>query len=236
MREKIYNVIEPDLDENGLSRIYDVFMMLMIIISLVPLTIKGQYSVFVFTDAICVSIFIIDYILRWLTADYRFKSDKKLVDFIRYPFSIMAIIDLLSILPSLTILSSSFKMLRLLRMIKTFRVFRVFKAFRYSKNIQIITNVVKNSKDSLSAVGVFAILYVLVSALVIFNIEPQTFASYFDAIYWAVVSLTTVGYGDIYPVSDAGRIITILSSVFGVAIIALPSGVIAGEYMKEIDK
>ncbi len=70
----------------------------------------------------------------------------------------------------------------------------------------------------------------------IFNIEPQSFRNFFDAIYWATVSLTTVGYGDIYPVTDAGRIITMISSFVGIAIVALPAGIITAGYMNEINK
>lgn len=81
-----------------------------------------------------------------------------------------------------------------------------------------------------------AIAYIVVSALVIFNVEPDSFETFFDAIYWATVSLTTVGYGDIYPVSTIGRIVTMISSVFGIAIIALPSGIITGGYLNEINK
>ncbi len=66
--------------------------------------------------------------------------------------------------------------------------------------------------------------------------EPDSFDDFFDAVYWATDSLTTVGYGDIYPVSDAGRVITMLSSVFGIAVVALPSGIITAGYMDKISK
>jgi voltage-gated potassium channel len=100
----------------------------------------------------------------------------------------------------------------------------------------IIGNVVRSSKRSLIAVGTLAFGYILVAALVIFNVEPDSFNTFFDAVYWATVSLTTVGYGDIYPVSTMGRIITMLSSVFGIAIVALPAGIITAGYMTEIQK
>lgn len=80
-----------------------------------------------------------------------------------------------------------------------------------------------------------AVAYVLVSALVIFNVEPQTFDSFFDAVYWATISLTTMGYGDIYPVSTAGQVITMLSSVLGIAIVALPASIITTGYMEEVN-
>ena len=81
------------------------------------------------------------------------------------------------------------------------------------------------------AVCTLAIGYIFVSALIIFNVESDSFATFFDAIYWATISLTTVGYGDIYPVTTAGRMITMLSSIFGIAIVALPAGIITAGYM-----
>ena len=82
----------------------------------------------------------------------------------------------------------------------------------------------------------FALGYVFISALVIFNVEPETFSSFFDALYWATVSLTTMGSGDIYPVSTIGRIVTMLSSFIGIAIVALPAGIITAGYMEELEK
>jgi voltage-gated potassium channel len=148
----------------------------------------------------------------------------------------MAVIDLLSILPSLTLLNSSFRLLKLFRLLRTLKVLRTLKFLRYSKSFDIISNVFKKQKKVLSVVATMAIAYILVSALLIYNVEPESFNTFFDAVYWATISLTTVGYGDIYPVTTIGRIVTMLSSVFGIAIIALPSGVITAGYLAEINK
>ena len=147
----------------------------------------------------------------------------------------MAIIDLLSILPSINMINKGFKALKTIRLIRTFRVLRIFKSFRYSKNIQIILQVGKNSKKALIAVLYLAIGYIFVCTLIIFNVEPDSFNTFFDAIYWATISLTTVGYGDIYPISTLGRIITMVSSFMGIAIVALPASIITAGYMKEIE-
>ena len=147
----------------------------------------------------------------------------------------MAIIDLLSILPSINMINKGFKALKTIRLIRTFRVLRIFKSFRYSKNIQIILQVGKNSKKALIAVLYLAIGYIFVCTLIIFNVEPDSFNTFFDAIYWAMISLTTVGYGDIYPITTLGRIITMVSSFMGIAIVALPAGIITAGYMKEIE-
>ena len=234
MRRKIYNIIEKSEDDYHVSAGYDYLMLIVIAVSLIPLFFKQDNLCFKVIDKITVVVFIVDYLLRLLTADYKLEKGSK--SFIIYPFTFMAIIDLLSILPSLTIISRGFKALRVLRMIRAMRVFRVFKAIRYSKSFIIIGNVMKKSKDSLIAVCVLAFGYILISALIIYNVEPDTFETFFDALYWATVSLTTVGYGDIYPVSIMGRIITMISSIFGIAIVALPAGIITAGYMTEIDK
>ena len=234
-RKRIYEIIEKAEGKDVVSAIYDYTMIIVIIVSLIPLASKTETDFFRLTDKITVTIFIIDYLLRWITADYKF-SEKSAAAFLRYPFSAMAIIDLLSILPSLSIVNRGFKVLRVLRMIRAMRVLRVLKAMRYSKNFEIIGNVLHASKDSLIAVCMLAGGYVLVSALIIFNVEPDSFESFFDAIYWATISLTTVGYGDIYPVTNAGRIITMISSILGIAIVALPAGIITAGYLNEINK
>jgi len=234
MRKRIFEIVEPAKTKDRNSAVYDVFMMVIILISLVPLAFKTEIVFFDIVDKICAAIFIFDYLLRWITADYKFNK-KSVFSFLRYPFSFMAIIDLLSVLPSLTALNSGFKILRIFRMFRALRVFRAAKAFRYSKSLRIIINVFQKSREPLAAVGTFAIAYILISALVILNVEPDSFNNYFDAVYWATVSLTTVGYGDLYPVTIVGRIVAMLSSLFGIAIVALPSGIITAGYLNEIE-
>ena len=235
MRERIYEILEKSEKDDIPSLAYDIFMIVVIFASLLPLLFKEEYLAFVVIDKTAMVIFIIDYILRWMTADYKF-GKKGAWSFIRYPLSPMAIVDFVSILPSLSVINNGFKVLRVLRMIRAFRVFRVLKIVRYSKRFRIIGNVIRKSRKSLMAVAILAVGYILVSALVIFNVEPDSFDNFFEAVYWATVSLTTVGYGDIYPVSTLGRIITMLSSLFGIAIVALPSGILTAGYMTELQK
>ncbi len=99
-----------------------------------------------------------------------------------------------------------------------------------------IIGVVKDQKEPLVAAASFAVGYILIAALMTFNVEPDTFENFFDAVYWACVSLTTMGYGDIYPVSTVGRVVTMVSSFVGIAIVALPSGIITAGYMERIRK
>ena len=234
MREKLFLIIDSANNDTKLGNTYDFIMIVAIIANIIPLAFKESYAVFQWIDYITVAVFILDYILRLITADFKLK--KSAASFFMYPFTPMAVIDLISILPSFALLNDGFRLLKLLRMMKALRVLRIFKALRYSKSFEIIIAILKKQRKILISVGTMAVVYVLVSALVIYNVEPDSFASFFEAVYWATVSLTTVGYGDIYPVTTMGRIVTMISSVFGIAIIALPSGVITAGYLAEIEK
>ena len=233
IRDKIWYLVQTTAGDGvftGLDDIYDYTMIALIIVSMVPLAFKGSHPVLDVVDKVCAVAFIIDYAFRWITADY-FNPKRGKLAFVIYPFTPMAVLDLLSILPSLSIISSGFRLLKLVRLLRTVRVFRAFKFVRYSKNIKILTSVLKQQKRALGCVCLLALAYVLISALLVFNVEPETFSDYFEAVYWATVSLTTMGYGDIYPVTTFGRIVTMASSFIGIAIVALPAGIITAGYM-----
>lgn len=233
LRKALYSIIRDD-DENQIQgTIYDSIMIVAVVASIVPLAFKNSDTVFFnVIDKISVAVFIFDYASRFLTAD--FKIQRGLRSFLLYPITPMGIVDLLAILPSFTNLWRALRLLKIFRLFRALRVFRAFKVFRYSKSLRIISNVIRSQRRPLMAVCVLAGGYILLSALVIFNVEPETFDTFFDAIYWAAISLTTVGYGDIYPVTTAGRIVTMISSFVGIAIVALPAGIITAGYMDVI--
>lgn len=236
-RNTIYSIIGKDIENDKRSQLYDWIMVALILGSIIPLMFIQDYPIFRYIEIVTVYAFIIDYLLRWGTADFALKKGRK--SFLLYPFTPMAIIDLLSILPGLNVISPSFKLFRLTRL---FKLFRVFKIFRYSEKVMMFFRVLSKERHVLLSVLVLALFYIFITALIMFNAEPhinpetgqETFSSFFDALYWATVTLTTVGYGDLCPVTDIGRIVSMLSSLFGVAIIALPSGVITASYLDEL--
>lgn len=236
-RNEIYSIIEKDDGNNVWSHLYDMFMLVMIILSVVPLMFWDAHPVFPYIEFVTTTVFIIDYLLRWYTADLKVKKGS--MSYAIYPFTFWAIIDLLSILPSFNILGESFRMVRIMRLLK---IMRLLRALRYSSQVLLFLNVLKKEKKVLSSVMVFAVCYIFVTALIMFNFEPrinpntgaETFKSFYDAIYWATVTLTTVGYGDLCPATDLGRFVSMMSSLFGVAIIALPSGIITASYLEEL--
>jgi len=238
MRKRLFEIIEQSHnDGDKVSYAYDILMFLAIAVSIVPLMFVEETRTFRIFEQVTVSFFILDYVLRWITADYRL--EKKGLSFVLYPFTGWAIIDLLSILPGLNILGRGFKIFRITRLL---RILRLFKFIRYSDKIQVLGRVIRKEKGVLLTVMGIAVFYVFLTALIMFNAEPHinpatgavTFEDFFDALYWATVTLTTVGYGDMIPVTDIGRCVSMISSLFGVAIIALPSGVITASYLDEL--
>ena len=190
MRKRLYDIIEVKEEESLGSTLYDAFMLLTIIASIIPLCFKKQTAYMEIIDQVTVIVFIIDYPLRWSTADYKLKRYKSRA-FLYYPFTPMALIDFASILPSLTVLNPGWKLLRLFRLV---RALRIFKFARYSRSIRMTVRVLRREKDVLFAVG----------------------------------------YGDIYPVTVFGKLVSMISSIVGIAVVALPAGVITGGYIEAI--
>ncbi len=227
----LFKIIEPSSGKNPKSTVYDILILSAVFMGVLPLFFKEDSVFFYIIETISTAVFIIDYILRFKTADEKLKKGK--LSYVLYPVTPAAIIDLLSIIPYFGLLSPTFFLLRLLRL---FKIFRIFKGLKYSKNFQIIKNVFLNNKRLLLSLFFVVAAYIIITALIMFNIEPNSFENYFDAVYWATTALTTVGYGDIYPVTAAGKVVSMLSSIFGVAMIALPAGVITAGFMTELSK
>ena len=232
MRRRIYLMLEKADHKDQISLFYDRFMIACIFVSLLPLCFKEMQPAFYWMDWGTALVFTVDYMLRWWTADFKFKQYGKKA-YLRYPFTPFALIDLITILSSVTPLNSGLKIFRILRLPKCLRA---LKLLRYSMGFHLMVRVFHKEKEDLLTVCYLALGYVLVCGLVLFQMEPQTFPTYLDAVYWAAITLTTVGYGDFHPVTDVGKIIAIITSFVGIAVFALPTGIITAAYLKEIDR
>lgn len=227
MREQIYHLIRKANQHEKMSKLYNFMICGVALLSVLPLMFKGTHPILDKIDLVTVYILFMDYILRWIVADYTFKKVKGIRAFLLYPFTPLAVLDLVSILPSLGLLGKGWRVLRM---------FRITKLFRYSENFSYIANVFEKEKHTLMSVLAIALGYIFISALAMFSYEPETFDSFFDALYWATTALTTVGYGDVYPTTPIGQLISMISSIFGIAVIALPAGIVTGGFLEEINK
>ena len=238
-RKWINDLVEPG--KTGiLSQAYDCLMFVAIVVGTVPLLFREYRMLFWYFDIFSGIIYMVDYVLRWMTCDLRSEKPKWKA-FLLYSFTPMAILDLLSILPTFDVISSSYKLAKSARLLK---IFRFAKIVQYVGPLEIFIVVIKKQWKLLAAVVLVALFDILITAIIIFQseqeIDPVTgeyiFESFYDAFYWATITLTTVGYGDLYPVSEVGKTLSIISSLLGIGIIAMPSSIITAGYMQELHR
>ena len=246
IRQKIYNLVRDD-DENSLAaNIFDGIIIFFIVINVLLVileTFKGYPKWvtidFHYVDVISVTIFTIEYLLRLWTATYIYPDVSPLKARIKYAFSIMAIVDLLAILPLYMPNIFPFD-LRVLRLIRLLNIFRIFKVNHYTTALFSVRSILsKKFHQLVSSMLVVAVLMVTASVLM-YNIEseaqPDKFNNAFSGLWWAVVTVTTVGYGDIYPVTVPGKILSSVIALLGIGIVAVPTGIISSGFVERIVK
>lgn len=217
---------------------------LLIILNLVAVILESVKSIdqyanklFNYFEIFSVSIFTIEYFLRIYTCNIE-KKFKGFFGRFKFAFRPLNIIDLIVILPFyLSFLSIDTRFLRILRFI---RVLRIFKAWRYSKALMVLGRVLYKSRDELLAVFAVLLVLLLVSASLLFFIEnsyqPDSFSSIPASMWWSIATLTTVGYGDISPITPIGKLTGGIVSIIGLLMLAIPTGIIGAGFVEEYKK
>lgn len=184
-------------------------------------------------------IFTIEYILRIWSCTVNASFKNLILGRIRFALTPLMIVDLLAILPFYLpmIISLDLRFLRVLRLI---RIFRMFKLTRYSESLKMFGRVLKAKKEELLITGFMILILLIVSSSLMYFVEsevqPQTFSSIPNAMWWGVATLTTVGYGDVYPITPAGKFLGAIIALLGIGMFALPAGLLASGFVEEIQK
>ncbi|SMC63766.1 voltage-gated potassium channel [Aristaeella lactis] len=246
IKKRIYEIISKAEEGDLVSKIFDWSIMILIALSIISIILESfvsiydkYHSVFQIFEVITVVVFTIEYLLRIWTADLLFPESKH--PRLKYVFSFMAIIDLLAILPFyLPFISADLRFLRMMRLFRLFRLLRVFKLGRYFEALQIIVKVIKTSGPQLIMSVVICFFVMLFSAIIMYTVEnpvqPEQFPNVISSLWWAICTLTTVGYGDVYPITHVGRLFASLISLVGIGIIAIPTGIIAAGFNQAITR
>ncbi len=245
LKKRIFDTICPVGEHSTASRIFDIAIVTLILINVVlviadtftlPPTVKEISTVVEFVSVI---LFTAEYILRLWTSDMMYPEVGPLRSRLRYIFSFMALIDLFAILPFYIPFVIKID-LRVLRMLRIVRLFRIFKINRYTTALSTIANVFKKKKSQLLSSMFVVILLMIIASVLMYNVEheaqPETFSNAFSALWWAVATLTTVGYGDIYPITVLGKILSAVIALLGIALVAVPTGIISAGFMEDIER
>jgi voltage-gated potassium channel len=220
---KLKQIIEQN--DTGAGKIFDLFIQCLIVFSLVSFSVEtlpnlspAFRSTLRAIEAVSVALFTIEYLLRLLVAD------KKL----SFVFSFYGIIDLIAILPFYITTSVD---LRSIRVFRLFRLARMFKLIRYSKAIKRLGSAFRSIKEELIVFFTASCFLIYFAGVGVYYFEnpaqPEHFSSVFHSLWWAVITLTTVGYGDIYPVTVGGKVFTFCILMVGLGIAAVPAGLLA---------
>jgi len=243
IRKKIYNLLDADQKSNSGERFVNYVISILILLNVISIIldsvpfIQDKYGNYLEGfEHLVVFIFTIEYLIRlWTIKENKNYSGR--YGRIKYIFSVLALVDLISILPYYLNVVFNFGFIRIIRLL---RLIRVFKLERYSKGLRNIARVVRNKKDELITTFSIALFAIVISSCFIYfaenDAQPDKFSSIPESMYWAVITLTTIGYGDVYPVTLMGKIFTSVIAVIGIGLIAFPTAIITSGFFEESKK
>lgn len=231
MKEAIKKVIENN--DTGLSKGFDFFIQFLIVVSVITFSIETLPKLepktrFILNaiEVFCVIVFTLEYLARIYIAEKKG----------RFIFSFFGLIDLMAILPFYLSFGVDLRSLRILRM---FRLFRLLKLVRYNKAMRHFTKAMLLAREQIILFMAVTLVLIYFSAVGIYYFEneaqPDHFASVFDSLWWSIVTLTTVGYGDVYPITAGGKIFTFFILLIGLGIVAVPTGIISSSLTKAVE-
>ncbi len=234
MKEKVSNFI-------NYNKYFIKFIYALIVLNIAALILESyeelnaKYGRFFYLfEVFSVAIFTVEYLARIWVSD-KTKEDKK--ERLNFAFSTLGIIDLIAIIPFYLPFIFPFD-LRIVRILRLFRLLRVFKLGRYSKSLKTMKYIFKETKAELSMTLFVIFVLMILSSTLMYYIEhdeqPAQFASIGDALWWSVVTLTTVGYGDVYPITNMGKLLSGVIALIGIGFVALPTGIISSAFIEKI--
>ena len=244
-KQRIWEILEISKENDKQSKVFDYFISILIGLNVVAIILEteknlfGEYeSFFRYFEIVSVLIFSAEYLLRLWSCVSVEEYQHPIFGRIKYTFSLMAIIDLIAIAPFyMTFIVTDTRILRVLRFL---RILRMTKHSKYSKTFHIITNIIYKKRSELltSLILMFSLLLICSTGVYFAENEaqPEKFSSIPSSMWWAVATLTTVGYGDIFPITSIGKLLGSISAIFGIGLFALPAGLLASGFSDELEK
>ncbi len=243
IKSRVFNVLEVSKHKGDLSWKIDAFIIVLIILNVVAIilesveTISMEYSSeFFYFELFSVIVFTIEYIFRIWVSNLYPSYGHPVTGRLKYALTPLALIDLLAILPFYLLFTSLD--LRLLRMFRIFRIFRLFKIARYISALSLINRVVSRKKEELIISLIFTLFLLLLTSTIMYYVEngaqPEKFSSIPETMWWGISTLTTVGYGDMYPITAMGQFLGGMIAIIGIGLFALPTGILASGFSQEL--
>ncbi len=245
-KKKVHILLHPELGFTKWDKIINGFIIILIILNVTAVMLETVPSIhephetfFRIFDLVSVIIFTIEYILRVWSSNHDPRYQDSIKGRIKYIFSFDALIDLLAILPFYIHVVVGLD-LRVLRILRLLRFLRLFKLTSYMKSAQMVRNVFKTRANDLKLSLVLILFLIVIASCLVYFAEhlaqPTVFSSIPATIWWAIITVTSVGYGDMIPITVIGKILTSIISLAGLAVFALPAGIITAGFLDEMRK
>ncbi len=246
LKQSIYQLIDDDKGNHKADAYLDFFISGLIILNVLAVLVESydglsaniKFSLHVF-DLISVAIFTLEYLIRIWTADLLYSEVSPTRARFKFIFSTYGVIDLIAIIPFFLpfIIKLDLRVLRALRLI---RLLRVLKLGRHSNSLKMVGSVLKETKFDLLVTSFVVMILLLIASTLMFYLEsgeqPEAFSNIGQSLWWAVATLTTVGYGDIYPITAGGKILSGIIALLGVGIVALPTSILSSAFVGKLQE
>jgi len=248
LRNRVYQVIGSTKSAGRLSRMFNTFIVTLILLNVAAMVLESVQALharlpqlFLAFEWFSVAVFSVEYVLRIWTCVEEPAYRQPMRGRLRFIVSPLAVVDLLAVLPFyLPFLAVDLRVLRMFRLLRIMRLMRVAKLARYSESLQMLMRVLKAKREQLiSAVSILLIMLVVAATLAFYaenRAQPKAFSSIPAAMWWAAVTLTTVGYGDIYPITILGKIIGALIAMLGIGMFALPTAILGAGFLEDLEQ
>jgi len=246
-QRRVYEILDLARPGDRASRIFDIFILSLIGLNIVALMLETvgsiywrHYRAFQYFEAVSVIIFTAEYLLRLWSCTSEPGYRHPVAGRLRYGLRFLLLVDLLAIAPFYIPLLFGGLDLRFVRAIRLLRIFRLVKVGRYARSLQTLGRVLRSKREELVLVLFVLLLLLVISSSLLYEIEhrhqPEAFSSIPKTMWWAVTTLTTVGYGDMFPVTALGRVFASVTAILGIGLFAIPAGILSAGFSEEMGR
>lgn len=254
-REKIYHIVDNEEEQNFVSQAFEIFITTLILTSIITIVLesfdhlRAAYGVyFDYFESVTLGIFTVEYLLRVWTADYKFKeADSWSAAAWKFISSGTGIVDLIAISPIFFHLTGLLGLgvgarqsdFRFIRILKITRLLRIFKMNSFTNSITVVADVFKEKRHDLGITLFVTFVLLLVSSTIMWYVEgeeqPELFPNILASFWWAIATLTTVGYGDVFPITPLGKFLSGFIALLGIGLVALPAGILSSAFIEKLE-
>jgi voltage-gated potassium channel len=248
LRGRTYSFLNATTSASGINKAFNLFIVTLILLNIVAMILESVQKIhdlmrgcFLLFECFSVAVFSVEYVLRMWSCVEEPQYRRPILGRLRFALTPLALVDLSAVLPFyLRFIRADLRVMRMFRMVRIMRIMRIAKLGRYSESLQMLMRVLRSRGEQLASAVFILLILLVVAATLMYSAEkqaqPKMFSSIPAAMWWAAVTLTTVGYGDMYPITAIGKIMGAITAMLGIGMFALPCAILGAGFIEEIEQ